>query len=267
DQQPPAEASVPHRVLDLLDETALRAALADAGAEAVCHLGEIPNVNRAPTPRAAYVINTQIGSLVMEAAIDAGAKHVIYTSSCQVYGFWGGEQWPITPAKLPLTEDEPLQPQNAYGLSKVANEMYGQQLAARRQVSVTAFRFPAVLSEKQFGHWLDHRLAHGLKPIERSDMGTLVHVDDAAEAYRLALEARPPGFEAFHFVDAEILCSRPAREMFLELYPAAPLPQDWPPAAAPVSLEKAHRLLGWRPKHSMRQRYLAATQDRVAAAG
>jgi nucleoside-diphosphate-sugar epimerase len=265
DRRPPAEESVPHRVMDLLDEPALRDAL--AGAEAVCHLGEIPNIMRGLTPRDVYTANTQIGSLVMEVAADVGAKHVIYTSTCQIYGFWGGESWPISPNKLPLTEDEPPRPQNAYGLSKTANEMYARELAHRRGIAVTAFRFPGVMTDEIFRQAIGFRLEKGIRPIRRTDLGTQVHVNDAAEAYRLALETRPPGFEAFHFVDDEVLIDRPIREVLLELYPHAPLPEDWPPTATPVSTEKARRLLGWRPKHNLRQRYLEALEAKAVAAG
>jgi UDP-glucose 4-epimerase len=52
---------------------------------------------------------------VLRAAVQAGARRLVFSSSREVYG---------DPESLPVPENAPLKPKNAYGASKAAGEMY-----------------------------------------------------------------------------------------------------------------------------------------------
>jgi nucleoside-diphosphate-sugar epimerase len=250
DRIPPEDPSVPHRVIDLRDADAVQAAF--DGAATVCHLGEIPNIIRGDRA-GCYATNTAIGATVMESAANAGVSKLIYTSTCQVYGCWGSENGSLAdPVYLPLDENHPLQPRNAYALSKVANETYARLLAERTGMSVAAFRFPGVMTAEMWEDRVSHaRPRASNKPRRPDGFGTYLHVDDASAAYMRAVEASWAGFEAFHFVADTVRSSQPIRAALLERYPKTPLPEDWPDFAAPVSTDKARRILGWRPVHAM----------------
>ncbi|MBC7784196.1 MAG: NAD(P)-dependent oxidoreductase [Burkholderiales bacterium] len=247
DIRPPDTEDVPFRVMDLRDRDSLRAAL--EGCDAVFHLGEIPNVG-CDNSQHVYSHNTHVGSLVMETAADAGARKIVYTSSCQVYGCWGADTGQLLPpVYLPLDEDHPLRAHSAYSLSKVANETYARLLSARRGVSVAAFRFPFVYTPQIEQHMIDHTLREPPRDLGRDGFGSIIHVGDAAAAYISILTWEWSGFEAFHFVEPTVVSRRPVREVLLERFGHTPLPADWPADASPVSTEKARRVLGWSPKH------------------
>ena len=69
-----------------------------------------------------YSFSTNVGGTfeVLRAAREAGVARVVFTSSREVYG---------EPERLPVSEDAPLRPKNAYGASKVAGELYARVFA------------------------------------------------------------------------------------------------------------------------------------------
>lgn len=250
DRRPPADLSTSHHVIDLRDAGAVVRAI--EGAEVVCHLGEIPNIIKGDRV-GCYATNTLLGATVMEAAASVGVRKLIYTSSCQVYGCWGVENGSLAdPVCLPIDEDHPLQPRNAYALSKVANETYARLLAERTGMSVAAFRFPGVFDQASWDRSVEYwRNNAPRRPVRIDGFGTYIHLDDAAAAYVRAVDAAWTGFEAFHFVAPTVRSNQPIRAALLQRFPRTPLPESWPDFAAPVVTEKAQRLLRWSAAHTL----------------
>lgn len=264
DRVPPADLSIPHRVIDLTDKDAVRRVF--DGCEAVCHLGEIPSVINGDHQRA-YAHNTHVGSLVMESAVQVGVKRIVYTSSCQVYGCFGVGDHPYhAPVRLPFDETHPCQPHNAYALSKSANETYAQLLADRAHVDIAAFRFPGTFTDEQANLALQKMLSRPApRRLHRDGMGAHLHADDAARAYLAALDAEFSGFEAFHFTTEHVVCDIPVRDAMLEILPHLPLPSDWPASKCVLLCDKAQRILKWTARYSLRDAYLRANEARRKA--
>ena len=211
--------------------------------EAVCHLGEIPSVHAGQSPEETFAQNVRAGGVVMQSAADLKLKRAIYTSSCQVYGFWAGGR--AVPQRLPFDETHPLSPQNAYAVGKVAMEIYCRMLAEQQGLSVAAFRFPWVRGDEY-----EESAAAALrqKPQKTDGFATYVHAADIARAYALALERPRPGFEAYHFSAAEICSFHPLADRLREHHPAyPPLPADWPALKSPVLTTKLREHFGWEP--------------------
>ncbi len=61
-----------------------------------------------------YKNNTVNSRALMECAVKSGVKHFIFSSTAAVYG---------NPARVPVTEDEPLTPMSPYGSSKLMTEV------------------------------------------------------------------------------------------------------------------------------------------------
>jgi dTDP-glucose 4,6-dehydratase len=82
------------------------------GIELLFHLGaQIAIPYSYVNPRDFFEVNA-LGSLnVAQAALSAGVRHVLHTSTSEVYG---------TARSVPITEDHPLEPQSPYAASKVA---------------------------------------------------------------------------------------------------------------------------------------------------
>jgi nucleoside-diphosphate-sugar epimerase len=235
--------------VDLRNRGALQPVLEQV--DVVCHLGEIPTAHGPFSPEEIYAHNTAVGSTVLQTAADLGLKRVIYTSTCQVYGAWGHGPQVKPPRSLPMDETLPVNPQNVYALSKVANETYARLLAEQKGLSVAAFRFPWVVTEMPNERWY-RMLDNASGPLE--GMGTYVHVNDAAKAFALAVENLRPGFEAYHFTADDVWTPVPLRARLLATQPDFPaLPVDWPDYKSPVICDKAKAHFGWQPTFGIRE--------------
>ena len=221
------------------------------GCNAVIHLGEIPHLNGSLTSESTYTDNTAIGSTVMQTVADLKIPRLIYTSSCQVYGPWG---WPWhAPESMPITEDQPLRPQNAYGCSKVANENYSRMLAdTNPEMSVTAIRMPWVVMEAdpdRMRKWLNRDPSHAIE-----GFGTYVHVSDVARAYVAAIEKGEKGWQAYHLSAHKTRLRMGLQEFLAAHFQAWPkLPSDWPEFKSPLVIDKAKAGLGWEPTWELPQ--------------
>jgi GDP-4-dehydro-6-deoxy-D-mannose reductase len=108
--------------LDLLDSAAVGAAVRQARPSAVFHLAALASVGRswelpAETLTANLAMTVNLLEAVRSEARDAA---VVVASSGEVYG---------PPARLPVSEDAPLRPQNPYAVSKAACDLLAGQYA------------------------------------------------------------------------------------------------------------------------------------------
>jgi UDP-glucose-4-epimerase GalE len=93
----------------VLDSSALARVLPRT--DAVMHFAAHAYVGESVTNPKKYFRNNVDGGLsLLNAALDAGVKKIIFSSSCAVYG---------VSAKVPIEESTPRQPVNPYGVSKL----------------------------------------------------------------------------------------------------------------------------------------------------
>lgn len=216
--------------------------------EAVIHMGEIANVkSQAFTHEEIYARNTAAGSMVMQISAELKHKKFIYASTVQVYGFCDVGR--VAPAQLPVTEQCPATPRNAYGLSKFANEQYLRLVSSQLGLSATIFRLPWVISNEPDQSWFDWADTRA-DPVEES-LGVYVKDRDVAEAFALALDDKRPGCELYNLSADEVIHNAPIREAIERAFPTYPkLPSDWPRYATPYIADKAKRELNWTPKYN-----------------
>lgn len=242
DRRPASDPTLPSLVIDLRDREAVHRALANV--DAVCHLGEIPNLCGLP-PAEVFAGNTTVAANVFQAAADLKLQRVVYASSIQYYGFCGSAS--AVPKYLPLDEAHPPQPQQAYALSKVANESYARLVAEHQGLSLAAIRLPWMASWILDGSdnlsFLDQPTANAW------ELGTYLHVRDGATAFAAALLSPRPGFEAYNVVAPNALTNRPLADVLRDAHPTYPrLPADWPALRCPYVDKKFRTHFGWTPQ-------------------
>jgi UDP-arabinose 4-epimerase len=99
---------------DILDRARLDEVIGKYKPVAVMHFAAFAYVGESVTDPGKYYRNNVAGSLTLiEAAHDAGIANFVFSSSCATYG---------TPAQVPITEDQPQNPVNPYGASKLMVE-------------------------------------------------------------------------------------------------------------------------------------------------
>jgi len=99
---------------DIADTDLLARIFAEQGTQAILHFaGSIIVPESVEKPLKYYDNNTAKSRTLIEAAVNAGVPHFIFSSTATVYG---------EPELKPLTEDDPLTPVNPYGMSKLMTE-------------------------------------------------------------------------------------------------------------------------------------------------
>lgn len=99
---------------DIADADLLARIFEEQGTQAVMHFaGSIIVPESVEKPLKYYDNNTAKSRTLIECALEGGVKHMIFSSTATVYG---------EPEVKPLTEDDPLQPVNPYGMSKLMTE-------------------------------------------------------------------------------------------------------------------------------------------------
>ena len=155
--------------------------------------------------------NLAAGIVFLECLRKAGVRNFVFSSTAAVYG---------NPTRVPIQEDDPKNPVNAYGESKLALERVLQWYCSAYDWSVVAFRYFNACGSIE-GHGERHdpethiiplllQAAVGSRPffeIYGDDYPTAdgtclrdyVHVLDIAEAHVVALNRfNIPGFRAFN---------------------------------------------------------------------
>ncbi|HEX6779026.1 MAG TPA: NAD-dependent epimerase/dehydratase family protein [Ktedonobacterales bacterium] len=134
---------------DIRDEATLHEAM--RGVEVVIHLAAQSNVIGSEQDRDYAFTTNVVGTYTaLKVAEAAGVRRFLFSSSREIYG---------EPETLPVREDAPLAPKNAYGASKVAGEMYVRIAQARHALETVIFRLANVYgprdSERVIPLWLD----------------------------------------------------------------------------------------------------------------
>jgi UDP-glucose 4-epimerase len=264
---PPAARLI---VGDIRDETAVLAALASGGCDAVVHMAALAEVAESVAKPDLYQnVNAGGTRAVAQAALGAGVRRLVFSSTAAVYG---------EPAQVPISESAPLRPSNPYGQSKLDGERALSDAAARSggRLAVTVLRyFNACGADGERGE--DHDPETHLVPLALraardgtelhvfgDDYATAdgtcerdyVHVADLAAAHIAALERLPAAAGAYNLgtgrgdtvlqvLDAAGRAS--GRTLRRRIAPR----RAGDPASLVASNELAGVRLGWKPERTL----------------
>jgi UDP-glucose 4-epimerase len=249
---------------ELNDGVRLADALREARAEVIVHFAANALVGESMINPGKYFRNNVAAGLnLLEAAVVAGVKKFVFSSTCAVYG---------VPERMPMTEDLPLRPVNPYGESKL---MFEKMLHWYRQVhglEFVAFRyFNAAGASERFGE--HHRVETHLIPnvlkvalgqtphceIFGTDYPTsdgtcvrdYIHIIDLAQAHILAIAPGKQGIynlgngEGYSVREVIRMCEKVTGRT-IKAIERTRRPGDPPRLVA--AAEKAARELGWQRK-------------------
>jgi nucleoside-diphosphate-sugar epimerase len=219
-----------------------------AGATAIVHLSAIPAPQTYPDQ---VVFRTNVvGTFnVHQAAALLGIETVISTSSQAAYG-WGWGSRDFLPRYLPLDEEHPDEPDDAYGLSKVAGEQIAHAFHRKTGMRTIILRPPLVTFPGSYAQLRDRS---AVSSSWRSTLLTYVDVRDLARAFRAALEHREITHDIFNVAADDSLAPEPLCELLPRLDPRfAGLTEGLTGDQPMVSNRKIKQSLGWVPRHSWR---------------
>jgi nucleoside-diphosphate-sugar epimerase len=247
---------------------------AAAGIEVVYHLAALPSVARSVAdPRASHRANVEGTLNVLLAARDAGVRRLVYASSSSVYG--------DTPT-LPKHEDMPVSPRSPYAAAKLAGEAYCLAFSQVYPLETVCLRFFNVFGPRQdpaseYAAVVPRFIARMLAgaPAEVTGDGCqtrdFTFVDNAVMACRLAAAAGPEAVgEAINVGCGDRISVLDLVGLVNDLLTERVDPVFVPARSGDVrdsqaSVAKAERLIGYRPRVSVRDG-VAATLGWFAAA-
>ncbi len=221
------------------------------------------------SPETYWRINALGTKNVLDAMRRTGVQRIVFSSTAATYGVDGD---------MPLTEDSPQRPQTPNGTTKLASEWMIREYSAAYKIGSTHLRyFNASGADESGHHGEDRRTESHLIPLalqaaqgqrdkllifggdwptrDGTNVRDYVHVEDLAQAHRLAVEAVEPGMgRAFCMGSGtgttvlEVL--RACEEVVGRTIPHAIVdrrPGD--PAVLVASPDRIMRELGWAPRY------------------
>jgi nucleoside-diphosphate-sugar epimerase len=212
------------------------------GCDAVLHLAAIPTLTGQSAPEV-FAVNVLGTFNVCEAAALLGIGRVAAISSASALGV-AYRHRTVQLNYLPVDEDHPLVPQDAYGLSKQVGEDVLRALHRRTDAVTVSLRFPAVLDVVG-----QPEQVAALAADEQRALHTLwayLDLRDAALACRLALEARGLSGEGLYVAAPEGLNAEPSAALAARHFPDAEVRADATGHWAMLDSQRAERLLGFR---------------------
>ena len=243
---PPPDAVRPgvrYEQADLADAEAV--ARVAEGAEAIVHLAAIPSpIGREPED--VFANNMTSTFNVVEAAIRQDAQKVIYSSSGSALGF-AFRFRDMVPDYMPMDEEHPLRPQDAYGLSKWLGEEILEAATRRTGIRTIVLRPTSVIGPEDYAERVPRMLENG--------GGILAYVDarDFARAVRAALDDTEIEHDRFFITADDAMSREPLATAFPRRFPGSEAAcAGLTGTEGPISCAKAKRMLGYRPQHSWR---------------
>lgn len=257
---------------DTCDRALLRQIFADYNIDAVMHFAAYAYVGESVTKPAKYYQNNVVGTFtLLEAMVEAGVHNFVFSSTCATYG---------VPDSVPIKEEQPQNPINPYGATKLMVERILQDFSIAydfRSVCLRYFNAAGADPGGKLGE--DHNPETHLIPLvlqtalghrpsisifgtdydtpDGSCVRDYIHVLDIAQAHILALEyllkdgktdvfnlGNGNGFSVKQVIETARKIT--GREIPAELSDRRP----GDPPALVGSGAKAQKILGWQPQYS-----------------
>ena len=202
-------------------------------------------------------------SIPPQGATRAGAERFVLASSEAVLGFPYREV-DFKPDYFPIDERHPLQPQDSYGLSKVAAEEACRAFTRRGALSTVCVRpcycWGTSLGEEAIESIRNPELHH-------QSLWVYIHLRDIARVYRLACEHPAITHETFYAVADDIRSNVPTAVLVDRFYPGVPFERDLGEYGSLIANDRVREVLGFEPSIGWRDEVPAAEIPTVLAEG
>jgi UDP-glucose 4-epimerase len=255
---------------DLADRDGLEALFRANPITAVMHFAAYTYVEESITFPEKYYQNNVANTLnLLNAMVEHGVRHLVFSSTCAVYG---------NPMRIPLSEDHPLDPISPYGKGKQMVETILKDLNEAHELRYASLRYfnaAGADPEGEIGEWHDPE-THLIPLVLDAALGTreavkiygtdydtpdgtcirdYIHVTDLASAHVAALEylkktetsdifnlGNGNGFSVRQVIDE----ARSTTGREIPVQEVERRPGD--PSTLIGSSDKARKALGWTPR-------------------
>ena len=256
---------------DILDRAALTAAMKLVQPDAVAHFAAFAYVAESMTAPELYFRNNVVGTMnVLDAMLENGVPHLVFSSSCATYGV----------SNDLITETTPQNPINPYGRSKLMCEQVIRDYGEAHGITSTLLRYfnaagcdadgdtgerhdpephviPLAIRGAMDGSFTFNILGGDYDTPDGTCVRDYIHVTDLADAHRRALDYLFEGGESDVFnLGTGQGCSVLELANAVSKVAGKEVPRviaDRRPGDPPIlvaNADKARESLGWIPQHS-----------------
>jgi len=242
--------------VDLLDAGETYGALGRWEADAVVHMGTIPDPTSDPG-HVTYESNVMSSYVVTEAATELGLEAVCLASSVNAHG-WSFQECPPEIDYLPIDEAHRVSPRDPYGVAKHVVEVTadGFGRTAGPPARLATLRFSSAHDDAYLRRLAERELT--IEDLhERYDPGDspgfrYLHVRDAATLAVRTIQADYTGHETFWAVAPDSTVDVPTERLLEEFYPDTEVRRPLSGTDGLFDVSKAREMVGWEPSRSWR---------------
>ena len=162
---------VPFYEGNVADRALVERIFREQGTQAIMHFaGSIVVPESVEHPLEYYANNTLASHALISAAVAAGVKHVLFSSTAATYG---------APERVPISEDDPKVPINPYGASKLMTERMLADASAAHPFNYCALRYFNVAGADPKGRTgqMGKGATHLIKVAAEAAVGKRDHID------------------------------------------------------------------------------------------
>ena len=265
--------NVPLEVVDLLNADSVKKVFEKYSIDAVVHFAAFAYVGESVEDPKIYYRNNVVGSFnLINACVEAGVKHFVFSSTCSLYG---------NPQNIPISEEQPTNPINPYAQTKLIIEnmlrdfesAYGIKSVCLRYFNAAGADFDAQIGESHDPepHLIPIVINTALGKREKvsifgndydTEDGTCIrdyiHINDLGDAHLKALEylknggssqvinlGTGEGNSVKEIIDSAVMVT--GKQIKIEIVDR----REGDPAILIADNKKAKELLGWQPKYKL----------------
>ena len=216
--------------------------------DAVVHFAAVPRIllRSDATTYAANVLSTYN---VLEAATRLGIPKIVFASSETTYGicFAQGER---RPAYVPVDEEHPTVPEDAYAMSKVASETTARSFHARTGIDIYGLRINNVIEPHEYAELFPPFLED--PSLRRRNVFAYIDTRDLGQIVQCCLETDGLGYEVFNVANADMSVAATTQEVIDGFYDDVEVRREMGRDETFYAIDKARDLLGFDPEHTWR---------------
>ena len=216
--------------------------------DAVIHFAAIARIQLRADPEC-FRINTTSTYNVLEAASKLGIPKVLFASSETTYGvcFAHGE---VVPEYIPVDEEHPTIPHDAYAMSKVCNEVCGRSFQARTGADIYALRLNNVIEPHEYEAFSQQWRSN--PSCRRRNIFAYIDTRDLSHFIDCALKADGLGYQVFNVANADSSVGASSGQVIAEFYENVPQKRELGEFETFYSIDKARQMLGFAPQSRWR---------------
>ncbi len=216
--------------------------------DAVVHFAAVPRI-LLTSDAATYATNVVSTYNVLEAATRLGVRKIVFASSETTYGicFAQGERRPLY---LPVDEDHPTVPEDAYAMSKVASEVTARSFHARSGADIYGLRINNVIEPHEYAEMFPPFLTD--PSLRRRNIFAYIDVRDLGQMVQRCLETDGLGYQVFNVANADLSVAATTEEIRDRFYAGVEVRRELGRDETFYAIDKARELVGFAPLHSWR---------------